>query len=220
MFFDRSWNEIGTKESFKEDILEPTNIEDHYLSKDFRSAYITTKMSWAARRQTTRPEDTAYCLLGIFGVTMPIQYGEGRNAFMRLQKVLLTETPDESIFVWTKEGIKTHAILASWPDYFENSRAITTESRKYRPRPPYRLKNQGLEWPVPNFFLNVQNGADWNNLVAMGRRNITITLNCWRTEHSKEDFSLMKRLGLGKYENTITIHLRRSKNGQWQRVAC
>jgi tetratricopeptide (TPR) repeat protein len=44
-------------------------------------------MSWATRRQTTVEEDTAYCLLGIFDIHMPLIYGEGRKkALVRLQK--------------------------------------------------------------------------------------------------------------------------------------
>jgi hypothetical protein len=41
-------------------------------------------MSWAARRRTTRTEDRAYSLLGFFGVSMPLIYSDGENAFMRL----------------------------------------------------------------------------------------------------------------------------------------
>jgi hypothetical protein len=43
------------------------------------------RMSWAADRETTRIEDLAYYLLGIFGVNMPLLYGEGKKAFLRLQ---------------------------------------------------------------------------------------------------------------------------------------
>ena len=39
-------------------------------------------MSWASRRVTTRDEDIAYCLLGIFSVNMPLLYGEGEKAFI------------------------------------------------------------------------------------------------------------------------------------------
>lgn len=38
-------------------------------------------MSWAANRSTTRPEDVAYCLLGLFDTTMPLLYDEGERAF-------------------------------------------------------------------------------------------------------------------------------------------
>ena len=57
-------------------------------------------MSWAARRQTTRVEDRAYSLMGIFGVHMTTIYGEGENAFFRLQEELLKRSPDQTIFAW------------------------------------------------------------------------------------------------------------------------
>ena len=45
------------------------------------------RMAWAARRQTTKDEDGAYCLLGIFNIFMPLIYGEGKeNALKRLQR--------------------------------------------------------------------------------------------------------------------------------------
>ena len=55
-------------------------------------------MSWAAKRETTRPEDIAYCLMGIFNVNMALLYGEGRKAFIRLQEEILKSTDDESLF--------------------------------------------------------------------------------------------------------------------------
>jgi hypothetical protein len=46
-------------------------------------------MAWAEERQTTEEEDGAYCLLGIFGIFMPLIYGEGRaNALNRLRKAI------------------------------------------------------------------------------------------------------------------------------------
>ncbi|UKZ66567.1 uncharacterized protein TrAtP1_007739 [Trichoderma atroviride] len=58
-------------------------------------------MSWAANRQTTRPEDMAYCLLGLFDINMPLLYGEGRvKAFKRLQEEIIKSTNDDSIYAW------------------------------------------------------------------------------------------------------------------------
>jgi hypothetical protein len=54
-------------------------------------------MSWAVKRQTTRPEDQAYCLLGLFDVKMPLLYGEGAYAFIRLQEEILMRTDDDSL---------------------------------------------------------------------------------------------------------------------------
>ncbi|KAK4043937.1 heterokaryon incompatibility protein-domain-containing protein [Parachaetomium inaequale] len=63
---------------------------------------VATRMSWAANRTTTREEDTAYCLLGIFGVNMPLLYGEGPGAFLRLQhEIVRKSATDHSIFAFT-----------------------------------------------------------------------------------------------------------------------
>ena len=45
------------------------------------------QMSWIARRNTRKPEDKAYALLGLFDVQMPLIYGEGEEqAFDRLRR--------------------------------------------------------------------------------------------------------------------------------------
>jgi len=59
---------------------------------------VAQKMSWATHRQTTRAEDTAYCLLGIFEISMPLLYGEEGRAFKRLQEEILRSVHDLSIF--------------------------------------------------------------------------------------------------------------------------
>ncbi|KDR70543.1 hypothetical protein GALMADRAFT_36675, partial [Galerina marginata CBS 339.88] len=61
---------------------------------------IARRMAWASKRTTTRIEDMAYCLLGIFDVSMPIAYGEGNIAFYRLQKAIIEQSSDRSIFMW------------------------------------------------------------------------------------------------------------------------
>ncbi|KAK3352196.1 hypothetical protein B0T25DRAFT_416941, partial [Lasiosphaeria hispida] len=58
------------------------------------------KMSWAAKWESTVVEDLAYCLMGIFGVNMPMLYGEGERAFLRLQEEIARTTDDLGLFVW------------------------------------------------------------------------------------------------------------------------
>jgi hypothetical protein len=57
-------------------------------------------MKWASHRETTRLEDTAYCLMGLFLVNMPLLYGEGHRAFTRLQEEIIQRTDDQSLYVW------------------------------------------------------------------------------------------------------------------------
>lgn len=61
---------------------------------------VARKLSWSSRRVTTRKEDTAYCLLGIFDINMPLLYGEEDKAFRRLQEEIIRSTDDLSIFAW------------------------------------------------------------------------------------------------------------------------
>lgn len=68
-------------------ICDATGIRPmHFLHSEYLpAANIATKMSWAPERCTSRREDIAYCLLGIFNVNMLLLYGEGRTAFRRPQ---------------------------------------------------------------------------------------------------------------------------------------
>lgn len=55
------------------------------------------RMSWASKRMTTRIEDMAFCILGIFDINVPLLYGEGSKAFLRLQEQIWRETDDHSL---------------------------------------------------------------------------------------------------------------------------
>ena len=110
---------------------------------NFQEASVAQKMSWAARRQTTRTEDLAYSLLGLFNVNMPLLYGEGEKAFKRLQYQILQSTDDESIFAWTDDQVWTSGLLAESPANFANSGDFVPTNLFYRK--PYTMTNQGLQ---------------------------------------------------------------------------
>ncbi|KAK4039476.1 vegetative incompatibility protein HET-E-1 [Parachaetomium inaequale] len=61
---------------------------------------VAKKFYWASKRTTTRREDEAYCLMGLFNVNMPLMYGEGSRAFFRLQQEITKATHDQSILAW------------------------------------------------------------------------------------------------------------------------
>lgn len=95
---------------------------------DPRQFSVAQKMSWAANRKCKRTEDVAYCLLGLFDIYMPLQYGEGSRAFVRLQEEILRKTDYHSLFAWTataEDGLlecqMAHSIFASSPLNFINS---------------------------------------------------------------------------------------------------
>ena len=123
MFLNRDWKEIGTKLQLHSAISSATGISAEYLI-DFWPASIAQKMSWAAQRKTTRIEDQAYCLLGLFGVNMPLLYGEQENAFLRLQLEIIKVSNDQTIFAWTDPDNSPSSILADCPRRFAHSRSI------------------------------------------------------------------------------------------------
>ncbi len=101
-FISKSWTNIGDKKFHAELIEEASGIPVDVLqdSKQMKNYSIAQRMSWAARRATTRQEDEAYCLLGIFDINMPTLYGEGRKAFRRLQEEIMKQYPDTTLFAW------------------------------------------------------------------------------------------------------------------------
>ncbi|KAF5675061.1 beta transducin [Fusarium circinatum] len=104
-FFDETWSLIGTKEELASEIEDIIGIPRRFLLGwvDFHQASVAQRMSWASKRKTKREEDIAYCLLGIFNVTMPMIYGERHEAFKRLQLKIMEQTADDSILAW---GVK------------------------------------------------------------------------------------------------------------------
>ncbi|KAF1826669.1 uncharacterized protein K489DRAFT_313605, partial [Dissoconium aciculare CBS 342.82] len=103
LFFSATWAPIGFKESLASSIFEITGIEQEFLlhEQPLQVASVAKRMSWAALRKTTREEDIAYCLMGIFDVNMSMLYGEGETkAFLRLQEEILRSQEDHSIFAW------------------------------------------------------------------------------------------------------------------------
>ncbi|KAK4159888.1 heterokaryon incompatibility protein-domain-containing protein [Cladorrhinum sp. PSN259] len=100
-FYSHDWQEIGTKYSLRHVISKVTGIDIRVLEgADPSTCHVAERMSWAANRQTTRVEDAAYCLLGIFKVHMPLIYGEGQRAFYRLQKEIMKTTEDYTMLAW------------------------------------------------------------------------------------------------------------------------
>lgn len=65
---------------------------------------VAEKMRWASQRETTRVEDAAYALLGIFDITMPISYGEGKWAFHRLTEGISQRCSEPGFFAWAGDA--------------------------------------------------------------------------------------------------------------------
>ena len=102
LFLSNSWDVIGSKQTSAALVASITNIDKDVLTfkRSLDEVTVACRMSWAASRRTTREEDEAYCLMGIFGVSFPVIYGERRHAFVRLQEEIIRTIPDQTIFAW------------------------------------------------------------------------------------------------------------------------
>ncbi|KAG1822017.1 uncharacterized protein BJ212DRAFT_936645 [Suillus subaureus] len=120
-FFNKDWQRLTEQDDDKEEdtpfmtvLQEVTGIPETELI-DFESVprYIDKRMTWAAQRKTTRAEDVAYSLMGIFDVSLQIAYGEGgERAFGRLVEAIMQAGGDSSVLNWAGEPAKHHASFA------------------------------------------------------------------------------------------------------------
>ncbi|KAH7926856.1 HET-domain-containing protein [Leucogyrophana mollusca] len=127
IFFAGDWVKIGTRFSLIHVIAEITGVDEQVLlaARPLTDVSVAKKMSWASWRETTRLEDRAYSLMGIFGVHMPLIYGEGKNAFIRLQYEIMRTSNDQSIFAWSYDDWNFHSgLLATSPDNFRYSTKV------------------------------------------------------------------------------------------------
>lgn len=151
VFYDKDWVEIGTKSSLCKIITQITNISKQVLLVNHGGEIsIASRISWASNRETTRVEDMAYCLLGLFGINMPILYGEGEDAFTRLQREIIGTSDDQTIFAWVggHGGAGAAGLLAKSPRDFAPSSQLS-HIKVDKNRSPYNITNVGLSIELP-----------------------------------------------------------------------
>ncbi|KAI0139997.1 HET-domain-containing protein [Hypoxylon sp. NC0597] len=154
-FYSSNWVRIGSKWEYAATIEKITGIHRTVLKEPYfsglktqRQYSVAQRMSWAANRRTTRPEDLAYSLMGLFNVHMPLLYGEGETkAFIRLQSEIAKLTNDQSLFAWGRWPLSASdvaedalivggSLYAQHPSRFSLSRDII----------PLRRNDGGLAW--------------------------------------------------------------------------
>lgn len=164
VFFVQDWQRIGTKRDLCKTISVITNIDEEILlgTKRPQEVSIARRMSWASQRETTRTEDIAYCLLGLFDVSMPLLYGEGEKAFARLQEEIMKNSDDQTLFAWhacspkhTKDVVEmdlkpVSGLLALSPAQFADSADIVPY-RNWKNSLAYSMTNQGLRIELPMY---------------------------------------------------------------------
>ncbi|KAI1362638.1 HET-domain-containing protein [Xylaria arbuscula] len=186
-FYDRSWVFIGSKDYLRSVIAEVTKIKKYVLngSKSVFDCPIAERMLWAAHRKTTRVEDRAYSLLGLFNVNMPMLYGEGEKAFTRLQEEIIRHSNDQSIFAWTiptPYERKHYGLLAPSPEYFFDAMDIRPDLSK-NIQSVYTVTNKGLSinlelmpWAADTYLAVLECVKLWPYIPKKEVRNLGIFL--------------------------------------------
>jgi hypothetical protein len=171
-FYDKDWIYHGSRTEVARELAQVTYIDLRLLnsSRDENLARnsgrvkareilgdysIANRMSWAAKRETTRPEDIAYCLFGMFDVHLPPLYGEGADkAFLRLQEEIIKTSTDLSILAWSSKNLPQspgpmYRVLAPSPAWFSNRTNICVEDPRSNGVEPFRVTNKGLRVKLP-----------------------------------------------------------------------
>ncbi|KAK4098906.1 HET-domain-containing protein [Parathielavia hyrcaniae] len=139
-FYNADWLYIGEKkDSGLLPIISQASLLDEYvlgLAVDLEDVSVAKKMYWASSRHTTRKEDEAYCLMGLFDVNMPLLYGEGNKAFLRLQQEIAKVTADQSILAWYCDPYDRPLLYTgdtTWPSCFAPSLSCFRKSGNISP---------------------------------------------------------------------------------------
>ncbi|KAJ4175017.1 hypothetical protein NW754_005437 [Fusarium falciforme] len=146
-FYNRDWESLGSKIELHEVISKITRIDSDVLlgECDISTIDVVYRMSWAAGREATRAEDIAYCLFGIFDVNLPMLYGEGEKAFLRLQEEICQRVADLTLFAWktdADEGAEIRGIFARSPNEFAYASSEGSMYRLYSG--DVRVSNRGV----------------------------------------------------------------------------
>jgi hypothetical protein len=190
-FYDSQWRAIGTREDLASEISLITRIDWEALHGTesltyVRGASLAKRMAWAANRTTTREEDIAYCLIGLFDINMPLLYGEGGiKAFARLQEEIIKRGLDQSFLAWIlptdwfeMQLLPTDLdFFAGHPRCFEGCENVLITGDDVA---PFSLNNKGLQIRLPIY----------QEKVASRSTHYIAVLACY-----SED-SNMKRIGI------------------------
>ena len=198
-FYDTDWNFLGTKKDLTDTLADATGIDLDVLTSRSRpsSCSIAQRMSWAAHRVTERTEDRAYSLLGLFDVNIPMLYGEGEKAFLRLQEEIVKYSDDQSIFAWDR-GFENHdggrcGMLATSPSQFAKCQSVTL-SQTTLAGSPFSLTNIGLSirmltipWTMETFLAILD-----CSLVGRPKDRLGIFLEQLSTGSNEQHFARVK----------------------------
>ncbi|KAG9241956.1 hypothetical protein BJ878DRAFT_536190 [Calycina marina] len=97
--YAKNWKEIGTNSSMVDAISNITSIDKSVIlhTAHLDDFNVASRMHWVSKGLTMK-EDEMYCLMGIFGVNVPMLCGEVSRAFQRLQEEGVMKLTEDYIF--------------------------------------------------------------------------------------------------------------------------
>ncbi|KAI0366491.1 HET-domain-containing protein [Pilatotrama ljubarskyi] len=127
VFLSMNWQPLASKMTIAKLLEEITGIDAAVLrgQRSLDEISVARRMSWASMRETSRLEDQAYSLMGIFGVNLPTIYGEGSEAFIRLQEEIMRRSPDRSLLAWGPQRPLSEVVVAYRSSIFPTPQGVT-----------------------------------------------------------------------------------------------
>ncbi|RAK86429.1 ankyrin repeat-containing protein [Aspergillus costaricaensis CBS 115574] len=206
MFLNERWEVLGDRATLRDRLSEYTGIPAGILSgeEDLETSSVAQRMSWAANRQTRRVEDRAYSLMGIFNVNMPLIYGEGEYAFIRLQEEIMRISDDQSLFAWASSDDRG-GLLATSPAAFAHSHNIVRFIPFNSLDSPFTVDSRGVHLDIgfagisgDGLGLAILNckertctqGTQQDKVIAIYLKDLDFTMSQFKRVHS-ESFRLI-----------------------------
>ncbi|KAL0945654.1 hypothetical protein HGRIS_014808 [Hohenbuehelia grisea] len=142
-------------------------------------------LHWASARQTTRPEDMAYCLIGLLNLELSVAYGEGYpTAFYRLQVEVMRRTEDRGLFFWSGSPSSHSSMLAAtvfgfrqpvpWSD--DGVRSDGYYSACLDRDPTITLTNCGIRMSIPLYSVELDPTTRNTSRKTTGGRTYSLVL--------------------------------------------
>ena len=191
IFLDQTWTKIAPLYQVVGTVSTRTRVPVKLLLHVRLLSHfsVAQKMSWAAGRQATKIEDRAYSLLGLFGVNIPLLYGERNRAFERLQRTIMESTMDHSIFAWqpvstTGPANRFHSImLAPDVDCFQAADNIVKSNDVAINHDPVSMTNLGVRLELPVI----------SSPLSKYKHNFLAKLDCFPKDDPESVYALILR---------------------------
>jgi hypothetical protein len=114
-FYCRDGVRLDSKVSLLQKITGVTGMATNALeNRPLTKFSVDERLKWKETGQTTVEEDMAYCLFGIFDVSIPLMYGEGQTKAMnRLLREIELPKQDQSLLLGEMVVTTCSAVLIS-----------------------------------------------------------------------------------------------------------